>query len=268
MELQGALSDLTSANLALFAISYDAVPVLAAFAEKRGITYPLLADEGAMEIARLGLTNRHLDAQARFFGREPQDFQRGVPYPGYFVLDERGVVERKVFEQSYRVRPSTGTLLDNVLGRAPADLGEPAAVDDAAHDVRVELRLSDPTYRPYQQLHLIATLVVPPGLHVYGRPIPEGYVPLTVELEPFDGLIVEEAHYPTPRSLRVEGLDESFVGYEGRVSVTLPFAIESSGQPVELPVRVSYQACTDRVCYPPATARATLALDGRDLVRD
>jgi len=50
VELQGITKDLDARGIALFAISYDAVETLAAFAAKHGITYPLLADAGSRVI--------------------------------------------------------------------------------------------------------------------------------------------------------------------------------------------------------------------------
>ena len=55
VELQEAWRSLQPNGVAIFAISYDSPEVLAAFAEKRGITYPLLADdESEQDQGRLG----------------------------------------------------------------------------------------------------------------------------------------------------------------------------------------------------------------------
>ena len=56
MELQRSLPDFERAHIALFAISYDTVDVLAGFAAQHGIAYPLLADAGSKAIRALGLS--------------------------------------------------------------------------------------------------------------------------------------------------------------------------------------------------------------------
>ena len=57
MELQKSLPDFERHHIVPFAISYDAVDVLATFATKQHITYTLLSDEGSTIIRALGLFN-------------------------------------------------------------------------------------------------------------------------------------------------------------------------------------------------------------------
>ena len=45
MELQDQLETLKEQGLGVAAISYDSVEVLSDFAQRRGITFPLLADD-------------------------------------------------------------------------------------------------------------------------------------------------------------------------------------------------------------------------------
>ena len=255
MELQSRLHDLARAGYAVLAVSYDPVDVLAGFADKHGIAYPLLSDEGSRVIRALGLYNEHLAEQAAHYGLQARDHQYGVPYPGVFVLDEEGVVAEKRFEQSYRVRPSGAALAEEL---APAPAGSSL----------LAVRSSDATYRPYQQLALHVELNLPAGLHVYGRPIPEGYTPLEVEVEPLPGLVVGEPRLPTPRPFEVEGLDERFVVHEGRVRVVVPFYAEKTEGPLRLAVRVRYQACTDTLCHPPTDEPREVTLEPADLVRE
>src|SRR5207248_7011642 len=108
-------------GVAIFAISYDSAAVLAAFAEKRGITYSLLSDEGSHTIRALGLLNeQHLVQQHASYGIQTRDDQMGVAYPGTFVLDERGVISEKHFEQSYRVRPTARMFEEYARGTSVA----------------------------------------------------------------------------------------------------------------------------------------------------
>src|SRR4029078_1593071 len=107
---------LSEQNFALFAVSYDPVSSLADFAQRNRIDYPLLADEGSRVIRELGLLDEDLEAHHTEFGGQVRDEQRGVCYPGVFILDERGGVVHRRFQRNYRVRESGTSLLAQALG--------------------------------------------------------------------------------------------------------------------------------------------------------
>lgn len=266
MELQQRQPDLDRSDTALFAVSYDAVEALAAFAAKHAITFPLLSDDGSHAIRALGLLNEHVVEQHGFYGVKVRDEHFGVPYPGVFLLDEQGIVVAKVFEQSYRVRPAPALLLEDVLG---PDAVAPAVTAQVEREgLRVAAWLGSATYRPWQKLRLHLALRVAPGLHLYGSPVPEGYTPLTVEVAPREGLVVGPAELPAARPFRIAGLDESFVVYDGTVRASLPLSILGNHGAVTLTARVRYQACSATQCYPPAEVALELPIEGLDLTRE
>lgn len=239
--------------------------MLACFAARHGITYPLLSDAGAAAIHRLGLTNQHLAEQQASYGVPVRDFQQGVPYPGVFVLDAHGVVVDKRFEQSYRYRPTAAAWVEEWAGGPPT-----AAVSTRAEGpgLRATASLDAAVYRPYQVLRLRVALECAPGTHVYGAPTPEGYTPLAVTIEPFEGLAAQPAQAPAPRPFRVEGLDEHFRVHDGTVDVVVPFGIDGNAGDLTIGVTVDYQACTAIECFPPSRLRLELPLSVQDLIRD
>jgi len=252
--------------VALFAVSYDSVAVLREFAERWGITYPLLSDEGSWTIRALGLLNEHAEEQVRFYDVAPRDEHQGIPYSGLFLLDEDGTIADKQFEQSYRHRPVAALVLDEVLG-----VSEPVpTVSARAHVPGVQLVawLDAPTYRPYQKLRLHLAFQLEPEIHIYAAPTPEGFIPLTVEIAPREGLSVWPLVAPAPQPFQVAGLDETFLVYEGRFRVSLPFSIDVAADAVTLDVQVQYQACSVTECYPPGVLTLALQLEGEDLIRD
>lgn len=275
MELQDRLSDFERAGYALFAISYDPVDRLAAFAAQREITYPLLSDEGSHTIRALGLLNEHLAEQHTAYGAPVREHFFGVPYPGTFVLDEQGTILEKRFEQSYRVRPSGAALAGELPELAePAEPATPPAritgsVEAAGLGLAVAAWVEPPRWRPFQQVSLQLAFTVAPGLHVYGEPVPAGYVPLTVAVEADVPLVAGRTRLPAPRPFRVEGLDEAFVVYEGAFRGHLLVSVQTvQVQPITLRLRVMYQACSDTLCHPPAELRLALPLEGQDVLRD
>ena len=122
VELQHIAGALASHDVAPFAISYDSVETLSAFAERNGIEYPLLADAGSKAIRRLGMLNEDLDAHHAAMGGTVRDDQRGVCYPGVFLLDEQGVVKDRRFQRNYRVRESGLSLLEQALNVSLPDM--------------------------------------------------------------------------------------------------------------------------------------------------
>lgn len=241
-------------------MSYDSVDVLSAFAAKHGITYPLLSDAGGATIRRLGMLDRDLERHHAEFGIATRDDQRGVAYPGVFLIDRDGVVLRKRFHKNYRIRDTGAGLMDAVLGIPAADRG--ADVTGPGGVVRARLSLDAPAYRPYQRLQLAAVVTIEPGWHVYGTPVPEGYTALSLEVTPVPGLEVGTPIWPEPRPFRVEGLDDRFFVHEGtirgREPVTFALAPGSGTQIVRAALR--YQPCSAAECLPAAELRFELVV--------
>ena len=111
MELQGRYADITKQGLGLVAISYDSPETLKKFSDSRGITFPLISDAGSATIKRFGLLNETADQKSRTYG---------VPHPGTFVLDRKGVVVSRFFEDAYQERYTASTVLSTIGGESSA----------------------------------------------------------------------------------------------------------------------------------------------------
>jgi len=265
VELQRSSIDFEREGIAVFGISYDSVATLAAFAGKYGITYPLLSDEGSRVIRELGLLNEHIYEQHAVYGVKPQERHMGTPYPGVFLLDEQGVVTEKRFHQSYRERETGAGLLEDAFGAATTVHG--TEVRAASEGVGVRVWLDSDSYRYFQRLYVTVELNVAEGLHVYGSPIPEGFIPLSVGVAPLEGVQAGTASMPPPHPFQVAGMDEHFFVYEGRVLVTLPvtFTKRDAGDLV-LPINVRYQACSANDCLMPVSTSFELSVKAEALV--
>ena len=268
MELQDAWRNLERSGVAVFALSYDSVETLAAFAEKRGITYPILSDLGSQKIRALGLLNeKHLVEQHAFYGIQTRDDQLGVAYPGTFVLNDRGIISQKHFEQSYRVWPTARMFKEWALGYSQAGPGADS-LHSTRSDIEVRAWTDALTYRPYQQVRLHVELSLPPGMHVFASPARDGYVPLSLHVEPLDELTIGSPGLPAAKTLNIEGLDETFLVYEGSIRVVIPLQFTKNLGSTMIILRLAYQACTPAECFPPATLRVDVPLNGLDLIRD
>ena len=249
------LRALSGNDVAVFAISYDSVEILARFAEKHGIAFPLLSDQGSHVMRRLGLLNPRVQEDHAAYGIAPNPRHVDLPYPGVFLLDEEGVVAVKRFHESYRERDAGAGLLARTLGLFAAAPGPEVAVrDDAVH---VRAWLDSPTYGMFQRLHLNVEIVVGDGFHVYGDPVPDGYTALSVDVAPVDGMERGSIRWPAPRRFTIDGLQEEFWVHEGTIRGSLPLtftAAPGAGDHV-LRATVAYQACSRVACVPPAVLR-------------
>lgn len=193
--------------------------MLARFAAAHGVTFPLLSDEGSKVIRQLGMLDEQVYEHHAVFGITDRDDRFwGVPYPGEFLLDERSVVTQKRFQKNYRERETSQAILEQGFGMGASSHGPEASGE--AGGVAIRAFLDAEQYRIYQRLRVNVEVVVPSGWHVYGLPIPDGYVPLSVS--PVEGLEVGEPVLPAPHPFRVEGLEEQFFVYDGKVSVVVP----------------------------------------------
>lgn len=100
MQLQADHKKIEAAGIQVVGISYDPVAVLAKFADRKQITFPLLSDPGSKTIRAYGLLNTEAKGKAQ-----------GVPYPGTMLIDKDGIIRAKLFLAGYRERHSTDALL-------------------------------------------------------------------------------------------------------------------------------------------------------------
>jgi peroxiredoxin len=105
VQLQKDSAELKKAGIRVVGISYDSVAALQKFADANKLTFPLLSDAGSKTITAYGILNK-----------EAPKYAKGVPYPGTYLLDKKGVVRAKLFKEGYRVRHTTEELLKAAKG--------------------------------------------------------------------------------------------------------------------------------------------------------
>jgi len=74
--------------------------VLAKFADKSKITFPLLSDEGSKVIEAYGILNKEAEGRAK-----------GIPHPMTFLVDKQGVIRAKLFHEGYAKRHTSQDLI-------------------------------------------------------------------------------------------------------------------------------------------------------------
>lgn len=242
MQLQRHLEEFERAGIAVFAVSYDPVEALRAFATEQGITYPLLSDAGSKVIEQFGILNTLV---------RPDEAVYGIPYPGSYVIDAAGPVVEKLFFQRYQVRPTAQSILKGAFG-VEFDVGSNPSAEAQGGGVRIRAVLGNDALVVMQRTPLYVRLDLDEGLHLYGRPVPEGFIATEVTVTGPEGVRAEPARYPSTRPFHVDGIDDEFHVFEGDVEIEVP--LTSSLRDVEsarLEVTVSYQACDERQCFLP-----------------
>lgn len=229
--------------MGLAAISYDAPATLKAFADARGITYPMLSDEGSATIRQYNLLN----AQAT--GRVA-----GIPHPGTFVLDARGVVLSRSFEESYQERASAASL----IATTQAGVSQPS---ETPH-LTVTTAASDTAVSPGTRFSLIIDVVPKAKMHVYA-PDQMAYIPVSVALDGDEAIKPQPPKFPASELYVFKPLDERQRVYSKPfrirqdVTVGLTPAVRerarAAGATLTIKGALNYQACDDRVCYRPSS---------------
>lgn len=271
MELQRAYPDLQTRGLGLAAISYDSPEILKAFADKHAITFPLLSDTGSSVIRKYNLLNAAATGKTA-----------GIPHPGTFVLDTRGAVVSRSFEESYQNRQTVGSILADL----PPEGGSHASVKgggshtgttkDTAH-LTVTTSASDEAAAPGHKVSLLVDVSPKPKMHVYA-PGQEGYLAITLTLDADPAFTAGKATYPAGEKLFMQILNETQLVYakpfrivqdvtlaltremRQRAALRLSSGQAAAGASLTIKGTLRYQACDDKICYLPANVPVEWAL--------
>lgn len=223
------------------ALSYDSAALLKNFAARKGITYPLLSDPESKVIRAFGILNDNF---------KPGELPYGVPFPGMYIVDERGIVRAKFFEDDHVERYTAAGILVRRFGAAGAEKTEV----ETSH-LNLISSASDAAVWPGNRITLALDLELKPGMHVYAPGVQGGYIPIDWEMPESKAWLALPAAFPESRMLNLPAIQETVPVYTGSVHLTRDLII---GQPVaarELTIEGAfrYQACDDRECYPPRT---------------
>lgn len=246
MELQNNLKTLEAAGIQPYAISYDPVETLRGFADRHSITYPLLSDTESRVIRAFGILNTLVAEDHKWFG---------VPFPGTYMVDQNGLVFDHSFYADHGVRDSVASMMTRSFSVSDGECGSVQVIETGA--IKASAWMSADTVRRGQVHTLTVGIEIKPGFHIYGRPIPSGYIPTTLRVDPMDDVKTGDPAYPEPETELLLG--EKVSVYSGSVSVTVPVQSRRRDSFV-LDVHLEYQACDDRECHLPETIRFQLPL--------
>ena len=105
------------------------------------------------------------------------------------------------------------------------------------------------------KLSLFVDVQPKPGIHVYAPGSGDFYIPITVKLNPQAQLKPGKVAYPKSETMIFA--DEKVAVFEKSFRLTQDVTLDKSLKPgatVIVAGTVNYQACDDKVCYPPESA--------------
>ena len=268
MELQGHFDELRRRGLGLAAISYDPVETLAAFSAQRGITFPLLSDQGSEIIKRYGLFNETVKSGTRAFG---------IPHPGIFVLNARAEVAARFFEEEYQDRFTLSNVLLRLDGlEAPRGAPQSGARPTRASHLDVHLSASDAMVAPGNRLSLLVQVTPGRRIHVYA-PAAQDYIPVSIEVDASPLLKVHAPRFPPSEEYYFAPLKERVQVYQKPFTIAQDVTINASREAqdalkgmseIRITGTLEYQACDDKVCFKPESIPLSWTMKLKPLDRE
>jgi hypothetical protein len=229
-------------GLGLAAISYDSVAILKQFADRQHISFQLLSDPDSAVIRRYGILNETV---------AKGNSQYGIPHPGTYVLDRRGVVTAKYFQDDFRVRDTAESILLRQFGIHPPEQEPVSAKHATLRAVAITEEL-----RPGQRVTLSLEVTLPPRVHVYAPGV-QGYKPVALSLTA-KGFQPEDLVFPPSKMLKLAVIHETVPVYQDRFRILETITLGNAQQveplldanrQLAIEGQFSYQACDDRECY-------------------
>jgi hypothetical protein len=261
VELQSRSEELKRAGLGLVAISYDSREVLERFAASRNITFPLVSDQGSAIIKRFGLLNTTTEQGTRFYG---------IPFPGTFIVDNKGVVQSRHFEDAYQERSTVASILTR-----RGDIGFGPSVTAETRHVVMTASLSDERVVPGERISIVWNVTPRPRMHVYA-PGKHSYRAVRPSIDAQPWLRVMPATYPPSEIYEFKPLDERVEVYTKPFRLVQDVTILATNEvqkmlasqtSVTITGKLEYQACDDSLCYLPQTVPVSWTVPLKQLDR-
>jgi hypothetical protein len=175
-------------------------------------------------------------------------------HPGWYVLDARGVIVSKYFDDNGRFTPAA--ILVHKFGWTPTEPG----TEVEGKQLNATTGASNATVAPGERVALILDVDLQPNMHVYAPGVGGGYISIDWKMRDSEAAAVHPAVFPRAEKLYLKAIAETVPAYRNHVRLTRDLTI---GRPVDgsgkftVPGSLRYQACDDRVCYIPQTLQLT-----------
>ena len=202
---------------------------------------------------------------------QPEDVPfYGVPFPGFFLLDEDGVIVDKLFNRHFAHRDGIEAILDSYAGRVVPGAGDPltTASEDDGITVTAFFRGGAGVLRAGPRRRLIVRVAMPDGLHIYDDPVPDGMVATSITIDGPEGFRNDPAEREPTHQLELPGVSQPLHVWDGTVDFTMNVwadsvlgkTIADGAESIEVDVTIRYQACDSTQCFIPRTRTLRLEI--------
>jgi len=272
LELQSQYDTLRKDGLGLVGISYDSQEILAAFSQQHGITFPLLSDIGSDTIKRYGILNTVAEEGLGPNANDPaiiaavklyvsangaNERQRGIPFPGTFIVDRSGRVKARFFEDSYTVRNT----VSNIRVRLKEQNTSVVATRIGSQRLDVVTYPSDAAVAPGNRFSVVAQIMPHKGVHVYA-PGAANYKVVELKVLPSRYIRTFRTVYPKSEIYFFKPLNERVPTYQKPFTISQDIVLDGQASTRTALAKqtsmtiggvLTYQACDDRLCYDQVT---------------
>jgi Thiol:disulfide interchange protein DsbD, N-terminal len=182
---------------------------------------------------------------------------RGIPYPGTFMVDRRGRVTSRFFEDSFRERNTVSNLLQK-LGAGGAQV---QGSQISTNHLQMKTYPSDSGVALGNRFSLVLEITPGPEMHVYA-PGAVNYRVITLAIDPQAFVRVLPLQYPAseiyvfkPLKERVPVYRKPFTLLQEIVPEVTPEAQAAfrGQEALTLTGSLEYQACDETICYNPVS---------------
>jgi alkyl hydroperoxide reductase subunit AhpC len=290
VQLQKDLPLFKKAGLGLAAISYDSPEILADFAARRNITFPLLSDHDSRVIREYDVLDRRYTSTKAVIQVESTDGWQsfgtaalsdtvpayGLSDAAVFLLNPKQEIQWRLVSESETRRLTGAAILEHSLGTVT----EAIKTEVDSGKIPIELTASNKEVGTGDRIVLGIDMKIPPGLHVYGPTVTGGYHGTEWEMETTKCARSLEPEYPEPVTRKFEFAEETLPIFEGNIrmsrellvaitvnkaqrAVIESFAVNCLDESGRMKIKgmLKFQACDDKECFPPQAVPLEWKLD-------
>jgi peroxiredoxin len=265
VDLEGSQKSFAAKGINIAAVSYDSTAILADFANRRSITYPLLSDTSSSLIDAFGIRNP-----------EGKGMEAGIPYPGYYLIGRDGVIQRRFFETAYVNRLTASNLYSNLFGSFA--IPTPSKTLDATPHVAISTLQSDTQVTPGAVVQLAVVIKPGPDTHIYAPGAEKlHYHVASLTIHPSNLYIAADTSYPKAQLMNFSDLGQTVPVYTGTTVLSTSVAAVVDRRTIPLFAKdpslqikgvVDYQPCTSKVCFPPTSVPVAWTIGLKPLDRE
>ena len=159
----------------------------------------------------MGILNEKVPHDSPFFG---------IPNPGTFILDAKGNIKAKYFEEDFRERFTAADILTRQFGVAPS-AGRHEVIGKQLNAVA---SASNFVVRGGQRVALALDIDLKPKMHVYAPGV-EGYIPIEWKMKDSAAFTAHEVTLPPSKMLHLPAIDETVPVYAGHFRIVRDITI-------------------------------------------